>query len=70
MSKSNPLGLIANYGDSDDELEEPPVPSKKVESVKGMAYPGYEAVPNHQPASTPAGIHPAPIAHCRKYYSN
>lgn len=67
MSKSNPLGLIANYGDSDDELEDGPSTPTKRDNVKGLGYPGYEVVPNNQPTSIPAGIHPAPIPHCRKY---
>lgn len=60
MSKGNPLGLIASYGDSDEESDEG---SKRAESSK-MKAPAYDA---SQAALAHPGIHPAPILHCRKY---
>ncbi|XP_045769716.1 muscle M-line assembly protein unc-89-like isoform X3 [Maniola jurtina] len=58
MSKGNPLGLIASYGDSDEESDDGA--SKRAESNK-MREPAFEA---SQAAAAPAGIHPAPIPHC------
>ncbi|CAH2084403.1 unnamed protein product [Euphydryas editha] len=65
MSNLNPLGLLVNYGDSDEEMEDgSPMSAKRYDIASkrtSATYPGYDA--NHQTAA-PAGIHPAPIPHC------
>nr|XP_034829092.1 formin-binding protein 4-like [Maniola hyperantus] len=58
MSKENPLGLIASYGDSDEESDDG---ASKRGEISKMKEPAFEA---SQPAAPPAGIHPAPIPHC------
>ncbi|CAH2237854.1 jg2400 [Pararge aegeria aegeria] len=58
MSKGNPLGLIASYGDSDEESDDGA--SKRAQSSITME-PVYEA---SQLTAANAGIHPAPIQHC------
>lgn len=67
MSSVNPLGLLVNYGDSDEELEDgSPMSAKRYDIANKRVpatYPGYDV--NHQ-TTAPAGIHPAPIPHCRK----
>lgn len=60
MSKGNPLGLIASYGDSDEESDE----SFKRAEISKIKEPAYDA---GQAALAHPGIHPAPIPHCRKY---
>ncbi|CAH2047702.1 unnamed protein product, partial [Iphiclides podalirius] len=64
MSKPHPLaGLIANYGDSDDDSDDGIVHTPCAVVNKGTnkcpSAPGQEITP-----SNVAGIHPAPIPHC------
>nr|XP_026488504.1 formin-binding protein 4-like isoform X1 [Vanessa tameamea] len=69
MSKLNPLGLLVNYGDSDEDIDEgSPLSAKHNDYTTSRlaktpaTYPGYES--SYQAPNTPAGIHPAPIPHC------
>ncbi|XP_050348593.1 formin-binding protein 4-like isoform X2 [Nymphalis io] len=66
MSKLNPLGLLVNYGDSDEDIDDgSPLSSKHNDYATRKtpaAYPSYEA--SYQATNIPAGIHPAPIPHC------
>ncbi|CAG4993408.1 unnamed protein product [Colias eurytheme] len=57
MSKANPLGLLVNYGDSDDSDDGGSVPKKPQGSVK---LPTSYATNDHASAA----IHPPPISHC------
>lgn len=70
MSKPHPLaGLIANYGDSDDDSDDGADPMSyavtEKDTSKVAAVPGQEITPSNVP-----GIHPAPIPHCRKFTSS
>ncbi|CAF4852258.1 unnamed protein product [Pieris macdunnoughi] len=60
MNKTNPLGLLVNYGDSDEELED----ASPVKQIPHCA-PAPAALPssyaNHHAS---AAIHPPPISHC------
>ncbi|CAG9562810.1 unnamed protein product [Danaus chrysippus] len=56
MSKANPLGLIAAYGDSDEESDDGA-------AVKGDNRAYLTAYENKTTTVQP-GIHPSPIAHC------
>ncbi|XP_045499397.1 formin-binding protein 4-like [Colias croceus] len=57
MSKANPLGLLVNYGDSDDSDDGGSAPKKPQGSVK---LPTSYATNDHASAA----IHPPPISHC------
>lgn len=63
----NPLAsLIGNYGDSDEESDsETGTQRAAVGRVREVAVVGMQT---HEFAAQSASIHPAPIAHCRKYY--
>lgn len=67
MSKMNPLaGLIANYGDSEDESEDDTrVGSGGIEN--NINHIG-NVPAGHGYGNVAAAIHPAPIPHCREYY--
>ncbi|XP_032516388.2 formin-binding protein 4-like [Danaus plexippus] len=56
MSKANPLGLIAAYGDSDEESDD----GSAVKCENRAYFTAYE----NKPSTVQAGIHPSPIAHC------
>ncbi|XP_038213993.1 formin-binding protein 4-like [Zerene cesonia] len=57
MSKTNPLGLLVNYGDSDDSDDGSSVSKKPQANAK---LPTSYATNNHASAA----IHPPPISHC------
>lgn len=59
----NPLaGLIANYGDSDDEAEE----IASGTSTNNLKNNGGAVATVQNYAGASAAIHPSPIPHCRK----
>ncbi|XP_022127904.2 formin-binding protein 4 [Pieris rapae] len=60
MNKTNPLGLLVSYGDSDEELED-------ASPVKQLPHcsPAPAALPiNYANHHASAAIHPPPISHC------
>lgn len=72
MSKANPLaGLLANYGDSDEESDDgarnPPLPPG-ADYRKGLPEQLPEQYYQYASAKGDASgaVHPAPIPHCRK----
>lgn len=75
MSKGNPLaGLLANYGDSDDDSDDgvraPPLPpGPDTRRVLTAPLPGHPYSNATVTANASGAVHPAPIPHCRKLYS-
>ncbi|CAH4036748.1 unnamed protein product [Pieris brassicae] len=60
MNKTNPLGLLVSYGDSDEELED----ASPVKQLHHCA-PAPAALPtNYVNHHASAAIHPPPISHC------
>lgn len=60
MSKANPLGLIGQYGYSDDDSDEEEITQKAFNDHPK------DPISLSAPTTDAATIHPPPIQHCRK----